>query len=217
MLTKLQSFLRDGTLWLEFLCAVIAILKYKEVKHTHWKWFVYYAASIFIFEAFSKYVLEFFQEYRKYYYDFFVVPFQFLFFYWLYAYRSLNRKNLFWICSLVYMVSFLPHVFGWSSTRLINSLSYTIGVFLLLGFIIAEFFKQIQSDNILVFYKNKMFYINAGVLLFYVGTLPFFAFDIFSFENTQLIWSNYFTLFLVLCNLLYVFFIASFIWGKPNI
>jgi hypothetical protein len=95
-------------------------------------------------------------------------------------------------------------------------MSYTIGAFLLAIMVYLEFVKQIKSDEILNFKQNKMFYINIGVLLFYVGTLPFFAFDKYLYHNLNSLWSLYKTFFLFACSSMYLLFIASFIWGKPK-
>lgn len=214
---KLQSVFSELIIWSELLCALVAIFFYGEIKNTYWKWFAWYVIVIFILEAISKWGLVYYPWFRKYYYDFFVIPFEFIFFYWLYAKKSLQRSKIFWVSLSLYVTSFLPHLFYLEHTRLINSLSYTIGVLLLMIMTFFEFNKQVKSDTILEFNVNKMFYINVGVVLFYVGTLPFFAFDQYLFENAKPIWSIYFTVFLVLVNLMYLLFAASFIWGKPKL
>lgn len=216
-MSELQLFLRAYTIVPVLFCAIIGLIKYNEVKNTHWKWLVYYIVTIFILEGFSVWFLEYYQEYRKNYYNYFVIPFQFLFFYWLYAFKEFNNKRLFWIICLIYFLLFvIVEVFNFEKTRIINSTSYSIGVLLLFYLVLKEFFIQIQSDKILEFTKNKMFYINIGVALFYVGTLPFFAFDGFAYENTVKIWWNYFTLFQLLNYFFYLILAASFIWGKPH-
>ncbi len=95
-------------------------------------------------------------------------------------------------------------------------MSYTIGVFLLAILSFLEFLKQIKSDEILNFKGNKMFYINIGVLIFYIGTLPFFAFDKILLDNNRTLWDSYLTFFLFSVNIINLFYIASFIWGKSK-
>lgn len=214
-MSKIQIFLSNSSLYLEFICALVALIQFKKIKNTYWKWFAYYLLIIFLLELISKYFFIELPSYRKFYYDFFVIPFEFIFFYWLYAYKSLNKKKLFYTITFIYLTSMIPHFFYLEKMRVINSLSYTIGVLLLMILIYLEFIKQIKSDYILQFRKNQMFYVNIGVFLFYIGTLPFWAFDIYSFENTKYIWHNYLTVFYLFLNLMYLFFIASFIWGKP--
>lgn len=217
-MTDLQSFLRSNLVIIELLCAVIAVLHYKQLKKTHWKWFAAYIIMIFLFELFSINYLEYYPGFRKYYFDWIVIPFQFFFFYWLYAYKSLKLEKLFWISCSIYLITFsLTHFFNFDKTRIINMISYSVGTLQLLILVILEFFKQIKSDTILKFANVKMFYINFGVAVFYIGTLPFFAFDGFAAEHTKEIWNNYWTIFLLLNNLLYLIFAASFLWGKPHL
>lgn len=217
-MTKLQQFLQISLLFIEFLCALTAVFNYNKLKNNYWKWFCIYVVMIFIFEMISYFGLEAYPDFRKYYFDYLVIPFQFLFFYWFYACKLLENRVLFrWFCFIYLSVFAITHIFEIEKTRVINELSYSFGVMLLFFLIIMDFFRQIKSDNILKFNISKMFYINLGLFIFYVGTFPFFAFDGFSFENTKTIWMNYFTVFLFLNNCMYLLFTASFIWGKQDL
>lgn len=211
-----QNILSQLLLCLEILSAIVAIGYLNKVKKTYWKWFVLYLIFVSLSEIFGKFSLDYFQDIKKYYYDFFVIPIEFLFFYWIYAIKSLKKQKLFWTSCIIYFISFIPHVFYIKEMRLINSMSYTVGCLLLLVFVLLEFYKQIKSDDIMFFKQNKMFYINLGVILFYVGTLPFFALDKFLLENARTLYLNYFTFFLIANCIMYILFTASFIWGKPK-
>lgn len=209
-------FLRALVLFMEFSAAFVAVCYYPRLKQSLWRWFVYYLLLIFCMEAFGKWGLDNFQSLKKYYYDFFVIPFEFIFFYWLYAYQSLRRKKMFWFFTSCYIGSFIPHLFYLKEVRIINSLSYTLGDLLLLILVLLEYFKQLQSDDILNFRTHKMFYINAGVMLFYIGTLPLFAFDQMLYVNAKVIWNYYYHFFLLANGVMYGLFAASFIWGKQK-
>lgn len=216
-MTKLQLILSNLSLYLECLSAIVAIYKFNKIKKSYWKWFAYYLITIFLLELISKLGFEGVFKYKKYYYDFVVLPFQFIFLYWLYAYQSLKNKKVFYIFSIIYILCMVPHFFYLEKMRNLNSLSYTVGVLLLMILIYLEFIKQMKSESILYFKENQMFYVNLGVVIFYVGTLPFFALGIYSIESTKYIWKNYITVFYVLLNLMYLLFTASFIWGKPKL
>lgn len=200
----------------ELACMLIAISQFKKVKDSYWKWFVFYLIFIVIVEFFSYFFLQFSPNLRKYFFDLFVIPVEFIFFYWLYAKKSLQNEKLFKICCFIYLAFFIVHLFILDSIRIISSMSYTIGVLLLAIMVYLEFIKQIESDEILNYKTNKMFYINVGVLLFYVGTLPFFAFDKLLFENNKYLWNLYYCFFLVSVNVMYILFAASFLWGKQK-
>jgi hypothetical protein len=93
------------------------------------------------------------------------------------------------------------------------SLNTTVGNLFLLILVMLEFLNQIKSDMIMSFKENKMFYINIGVTLFYIGNMPFFAlyFDILEIPKY---WNNYYIYFMVSNCLMYLLFAASFVWGK---
>lgn len=213
----IQNILRTSVVWMELLAFLAGVWQYRKFKNTVWIYFIVYLFFIFLFEAISYFFLDHFGNFRKYYYGFIVIPFQFVFWYWLYAKKLFLQPRLFYVFTVVYLLSFIPYLLAIEQTRVINSLSYTIGVLLFFVLIVIEFFNQIKSEKILQFRENIRFYINLGVVLFYVGTLPFFAFDAFSFEHTQYLWTNYYTFFLVLVNVIYLFFIIGLVWGKPNL
>ncbi len=216
-MTELQEILRDNIIFVELLCAFIATLNYKKFKKSYWIYFVYYVIGIAILEFIGFFLLTNHLEFKGNYYEYLVIPFQFIFFFWLYAINSLKNKKLFLTVLSIYILTFLlTHYFSFEKTRIINEVSYSVGCLMLLLLIILEFINQIKSDDILNFKKNTMFYVNLGVALFYIGTLPFFAFDGFASENMRHFWLNYWTLFLILNYVLYSLFIAAFIWTKPN-
>jgi hypothetical protein len=55
-----------------------------------------------------------------------------------------------------------------------------------------------------------------GMILFYIGSLPFLVFINYLYDNEKVIFNYYYTYFLLSNNLMYLLFAASFIWGKPN-
>ena len=200
---------------IEFIPVAIGFYFYNQIKDTHWKWFLYYLVFIFIVELLSHFDVIIQLNNRKYVYGFIIIPIEFLFFYWLYACKSFNNKKLFWIFSLLYLGSFIPHLYLESHGSMVYSFNYVVGAFLLALLVVMEYVKQIRSDSILQFKENKMFYVNLGVSLLYIGTLPFFSFYAIIAKNDS-IYINYHLLFLVANYLMYLLFSMSFIWGKPN-
>lgn len=210
-----KYYLGELILVSEFIAAAIGILKFKKFKSSYWKWFIYYLIFIFFVEMVSEFVLYKFEYIRPYYYDFFVIPIEFLFLYWLYSYKSLANKKLFWLSCGIYITSFIPHILFFKRPNVIYSFNYIVGTFLLSMMVILEFNKQIKTDDILGFRKNLMFYINTGVCLLYVGTLPFFAFYSLLLQN-MVIWNNYYIFFMLTNILMYILFSIALLWGKPN-
>ena len=212
-MTDFQYFLGKTLLFAEISTAIVGIVKFKKFKNSHWKWFIYYLVFIAISEFMCEFVLCNFQQFRTYYYDFFIIPLEFLVLYWLYSYKSLGRKKLFWIGCGVYLISLFPY-FAFEKS-VVNSFNYIVGTFLLSIMIILEFNKQMKTDDILRFKENIMFYVNTGISLFYVGTLPFFAFHSLLWKD-QIIWNNYYIFFLITNILMYTLFSIALLWGKPN-
>lgn len=198
----------------EVLAGVMGIIKFSKFRNSHWKWFIYYLIFIAISELLCNLVFCYVPVFRTYYYDFFVIPIEFLVLYWLYSYKSLKKKTLFWICSGIYLLSLFPYfIFG--GKQLVNSFNYIVGTFLLSLMIVLEFNKQIKTDDILHFRKNMMFYINTATGIFYVGTLPFFAFqDLLAKDKVILM--NYAMLFVLANITMYTLFSIALLWGKPN-
>lgn len=215
-MSDFQNILSVSLLWIEGFAAIIGLCYCKSLKNSYWRYFVIFLICIFLCEAFGKWG-DFLFEYSKVkFYNYIVIPFQFSFLYWLYAAKSLKNNNLFLSFVAVYFLSFIPSEIFFKESKIVFSFNYTFGCLLLLIVIILEYQKQINSSDILLFYKNKMFYINIGTTLFYIGTLPFYTFYLLLYKVKSEIWEIYFEFSLIVAILMYLLFAASFIWGKQS-
>ncbi|WP_316827619.1 hypothetical protein [Pedobacter miscanthi] len=215
-MTGIQNFLSNALLWIEGVAAVIALYSYyKNTSNNFWQYFVFYLVFIFVCELFGKYGENLITFSKAQFYNYLVIPLQFLFFYWLYAVKSLKKWGLFIIFSLLYLISFIPSEFYFKGSKIIFSFNYTFGSLILMVLVLMEYYKQITSSDIINFNKNRMFYINLGVTLFYIGTLPFWTFYYLLVKYLR-IWDIYFDYFLISGIIMYVLFSISFIWGKQN-
>lgn len=214
-MTDFQMLLQSGMRLSEGIAALLSIVYYKKIKATHYRYFSFFLIIIFCCEIFGKYGGEYISYPKNLFYNYFVIPLEFIFLYWLYAYQSLKKKYLFWGFSLMFALAYIPNELYFLKNKHIFSFNYTFGSLLLMFLVIMEYYKQINSDNILNFAKNRMFYINLGVTLFYIGTLPFWAFYFQLLEHRP-IWNLYFSYFLMSGIVMYLLFASSFIWGKQN-
>lgn len=214
-MTDFQKLLQESMFWAEGLAALTALLSYHKIKNQYWKYFMFYLIFIFLCEAVGKWGDLFIQYNKAAFYNYFVIPIQFIFFYWLYAAKSFGKTKLFVGLSLLYLFSFIPSEIMFSSDKIMFSLNYTLGCLILMILVIMEYYQQINSSNILNFDKNRMFYINLGVTLFYIGTLPFWTFLSFIREYRG-IFNIYFDYFLISGIIMYLLFSISFIWGKQS-
>ncbi len=209
-----QPFLNNLLLVFEILTAAVAIFYYKDLKNTYWKWFVIYLIYIAVLESVGEYLFEFLNIKKNLYFAYFGIPFEYIFFFWLYS-KSLNNKTIFYICTALFLLTFLPVEYFFKKSNIVYSINIAIGDLILMFLVVKEFAKQIESDNILQFKQNKMFYINIGVVFFYVGTFPFFGFYNLLLNEIQ-IWNNYYVYFLISNSIMYLLFTTSFIWGTQK-
>lgn len=214
-MSEFQKVLQNSLFLMEGLAAFISILYYRRAKDHYWKYFSFYLVLIFFCESFGKWGGNFIKYDKPLFFNYFVIPVEFLFFYWLYAAKSLKKPKLFYIISTLYLLSFIPNEFFLPSTKIIFSFNYTLGCLILMVLVIMEYYRQVNSSDILNFNKNKMFYINLGVTLFYIGTLPFWTFFSLLTKYMEL-WNIYFNYFLISGIIMYILFSVSFIWGKQS-
>jgi len=214
-MSREQQFLSDSFLWVEGGAALIALYYFKRLKGQYWRYFIYYLLLIFTSEIIGKWGGELISFSKTKYYNYIVIPFQFIFFYWLYAVKSFKNKRLFWVITLLYVLSFILSRLFFKESKVYFSFNYTLGCLLLMFLVIKEYYNQVNSLDILNFQANRMFYINLGVTLFYIGTLPFFTFYSLLRAYIQ-IWDIYFDYFLISGIVMYILFSISFIWGKQS-
>lgn len=197
----------------EFIAALTAVVYFSKLKKVVWKVFAIYLVYIFLQELNFYFNESLFSIGKKQYINFIGIPIEYIFLYWVFAYHSLKNQKLFFLFSIVYLVSLLSESY-WELEGVVKSFSYTIGILLLSFLLIMEFMKQIKSDEILHFKKNKMFYITIGVILGYIGSFTFFTFNSVLHTNHLELWYGFHVFFISMNTIMYLLFAASFIWGK---
>ncbi|WP_298305395.1 hypothetical protein [Flavobacterium sp.] len=197
----------------EFIALVAGIIKFKSLKNSYWKWFVFYLAYIFVYEIISYIAKAEFKSKIGYFQSYIHIPIEYLFLFWLFAVKSLQKRVLFYWFSVLFFLSFVIDARLQQGDFTIKSLNTTIGNLLLLILVMLEFNKQIKSDAILNFKENKMFYINIGVTLFYVGNMPFFGWYMTIYQYPSF-WNGFYKYFMISNCIMYLLFAASFVWGK---
>lgn len=200
-----------------FFAAIIGFTKWGEIKKSYWSTFPFYLIIISILEV-SRYIFYWMKiPTLKTFIGLVVVPFEFLFFFWLF-YMNSQKKLPIIIGSVVYVIAFLIEIF-WVDTMKSSyfmSFSYSIGNIILLIFILQYFYKLIYSDRILNFYHERMFWVSLGLLVFFLGTLPYFGlYNLMLYKYFDLLVS-YTWVEIFLNYTMYLLFAASFIWGEKE-
>ncbi|MBV8326078.1 hypothetical protein [Chryseobacterium sp.] len=215
-MTELQKIFSEFMYWAEGFSAFTSVIYFNRIKKQYWKYLALYLIVIFLCESSVKWGEQTLGIHRVKFYNYFVIPLQFIFFYWLYAKQSLKSTKLFYTFTAIYLFSFIPTaLFFPVAKKVVFPFNYTLGCLLLMILVIMEYYKQVNSSEILNFSKNKMFYINLGVTLFYIGTLPLMTFTSLLWQYRE-IWDLYFVYFQVSGAAMYILFSISFIWGKQN-
>src|SRR6185312_7155537 len=92
------------------------------------------------------------------------------------AFRGAKYKWLPIICGSMYIISWLTDFFYFSKFHFFfYSFSYTVGNFLLLILILNFFIRLATSDAIITFRQNMLFWMSLGMLIYYLGSFPYFG------------------------------------------
>lgn len=102
-----------------------------------------------------------------------------------------------------------------SNDYFFQSLSYTTGNLFILIYLVVFFRELARSEDILQFKKLTVFWVSLGLLIFYLGTFPFYglynelAKDMHVFVPVAWIAT-------ILNHIMYLLFTIGFIWGKAG-
>lgn len=182
--------------------------------------FPIYLAIIVIIETFGWFMAErgLFKQ-NILWYRYFGLPFQYIFFFWYFV-EIINTKTtklFFWLCLIVYLISwslefyFLPKEFEDKM-----AISNTMGSLIILILVFAYFYKLILSNDILLFYQKQSFWISVGVLIYYLGSFPFYGAGNYLYKNFENLYLIYIQVVLIFACIMYLLFTVSYIWGKEK-
>jgi hypothetical protein len=158
--------------------------------------------------------------YRSFF-NWLVIPLEFLYFFGLYLAFTQNQKikKLIVALAAIYIASFFVDLlifkkeYGFLYRR-----SYMVGTIVLLILVVTYFYELLNSERLFTFYRVPEFWISTGVLLFYIGTLPFHSFLNTAAKNEFInaFYSNKYN-FYILLYLMHLCFIIGIIclrWKK---
>lgn len=205
---------------MEAVAAATAFIYMKKWKNTYWKWFPFYLAFVILSEltgiTLARHNMV---DINFAYFSYFEIPVEFLFFFWVFhqAFKTSEYNKLPKICSLIYLISLLSDILYFRNYRVFYfSLSYTIGNILLLVLILKYFMELVNSDRVLKFRLDMLFWVSVGLLIYYLGSCPYYGLrNLLVYEYRDL--NVYYRIFVdVLNSLMYLTFALGIICGKPN-
>ena len=206
---------------LELSACITGFLFWNKIRHSYWRWFPVYLGVIILTEVAGEYLL-----YVRYdlklniaVYSYFGIPIQFLFFYWIFyrQFKHTNKSKWPLISLAIYSICLITDLLYISKIKFyFESFSYTVGCLFLLILLLIYFSGFIKSDEIIKYKASIMFWVTLGLILFYVGSMPFFAFRKALYVEHKDFFYIYWYIQFGLNYLMYLLFVVSFIWGKPK-
>ena len=209
---------------MEAIACIAGFLAWKKIKDSYWKWFPVYLAFIVVSEFIGNYTqVHHLEHLNKAYFNYFEIPIEFLFFFWIFhmAFRRIIYSHLPMICTCIYIACWLADIFYLriyfnQSKFWFDSFSNTMGNLLLLILILRYFTELVSSDAILHFKSDMLFWVSTGLLIFYLGTFPFFGlYNILARVDQEFFLTYKYIMYVLNC-IMYLSFTFSFIWGRST-
>jgi hypothetical protein len=202
----------------EAAACITGFIVWRKIKTTHWKWFPFYLAFIVVAELTGKYfTYTHMDELKRIMYDYIVIPSEILFYLFIFynEFKHTEAARLPFFCAIIYIICLLIDSFYLAGKYdWFLSFSYTVGVILLVVNILFFLFRLVASKEIIYFRTNFMFWVCIGLLLFYLGSIPFQGILNTLFEKYNKLFMHYVYLFYIFNYLMYLSFVTAFIWGK---
>jgi hypothetical protein len=213
--------LQAGLKILEAIAAITGFIYFKKIRKTPWQWFPVFLLLIVLSELLGHYLVATGNKiYNRNLYHYLVIPGEFIFYFWLFYKYHLSKK-LFISCITLYLLAwgFDTWILNQDAYKVpywFSSLSYSVGNLVLVILILKYFLQLVNSNSILFFKSSNLFWVSTGLLVFFLGTFPYFGLRNLLHKNyTQTFWTYTYIMF-YLNYFMYIMFSISFIWGKPN-
>lgn len=210
---SLLDYMHFGIKIMEGLACITGFLCSSRLYPRFWRAFPFYLLIITCCEFAGWYMNKNGIKGASVMYNYFVVPLEFLFMYWLY-YRNLSNRwhKTVFSAGIMYLACWAYEIFFVQNTKWIwLSLSYTVGNVLMLILGIIYFLQLLKSDKLLKYKKQLFYWVNLGLLLFYVGTFPFYGTSNILYSQSPTLYAVLYWMMVILNYLMYGLFITGFI------
>jgi hypothetical protein len=203
----------------ELAACITGFLFWNKIRGTYWKWFPVYLAIIVLVELTGEYFLYVRHNLaaNNAVYRFIGLPIEYLFLFWLFYHyvRPVRKWPL--ILGAIYVLAWILDQVYLSKLKLyFDSFSVTIGNTLLLVSLLIFFIRFSNSNAILHYRSSMMFWVCLGLLIFYVGALPFYGMRTTLYREYRSLFYVYWYIQYFLNYCMYSLFMIAFIWGRPK-
>jgi len=205
----------------ELTSCLVGFFYWGKIKNTFWKYFPIYLLAIFVTELSGLYFLLFAKKLFANIdvYRYWGLPIQFFFFFWLY-YQYFKKSMLYYLpflCTVLYVVSWIVEEIWLREDKLwFGQLSYSVGCIMLLVLLLIFSTRLIKSQELIDYKKNMMLWTSLGILLFYIGTAPFWVVRSTLLEKDLDLFYTFNNIQGILCCSMYSLFTIAFICGQPK-
>jgi hypothetical protein len=200
----------------EWIAVAAGIMAWKQVKNTRYKYFLGYLLFIAVGELVAHYcVREGHVSITKFLTHWVLIPTEFFFFYWFY-HRCLHKRLHKKYCVAFAAVSIVFRILEFTVWRdekfSFSSLSYLVSSVFLIALMMLYLAQFMRSDNIIHYHRHFDFWVTLGLLVYYLGSFPLFAFYNYLHSVEPDFFFGYWRIQMFLNILMYLIFSFSFIW-----
>lgn len=203
----------------EAIAAIAGFVYWSKWKHSYWKWFPVYLVILFLVECTGHFLAHNnLRAANGNLYNYFGLPMEFLFYCWFYYHCFESRlKALPVFCSAAYIIAWaIEQLFINERNAYFNSFSYCVGNLVIVIMVITYLVNMALSEAVLGYKTNPVFWISIGLMLFYLGTFPYYGLFNLLVKNYRHIHEIYTWAVIFLNYAMYLIFAAVFIWSKPK-
>ncbi len=206
---------------LELVASATGFVYWSKIRSSYWKYFPAYLGLLFVTEMAGEYFLFVRNEQNISIsiYRFFGIPLEFLFLFWLFYQHFCKSaiKALPLVFAIIYAVAYPVDLLVVGKMKLpFDSFSYCLGSVFLLILLLLFFLRLSRSDEMLGFKTSIMFWVCTGLMIFYLGTLPFYGLRSTLYYHYRHLFQVLWYIQYALNYVMYLLFTVAFIWGKPK-
>ncbi len=212
-------FLRNYFFIYVLLVGTFGLFYTRKQPESYWKTFPWFLIIVGLQDGIglfiNRHLSENYPKLNYYYYQLLVIPFQVIYYFWLINRNIVSGKRVYYIGTAVFIISVILE--GFALVKLegyfFNSFSYMVANILMLAHILRYFYQLSKNDRILLFYRERMFWVSLGLLIFWLGALPLFGIFNYLVLNYPKVFAIYFNVILIFNFIMYTCFLVSFIWA----
>lgn len=151
-------------------------------------------------------------------YKYFVLILEFITPVFIFSKSNLLNKKWLRLMIVLFFLCWLAEVIFLTNSKLpFTSLSYSMGNIFLTIIIFMYFRQLIYGDGLLTFKQDSYFWYSVALLIFYLGSFPFYLlFNTLAKKYYLEIYLPYYLVVIFLNFIMYSLFAAMFIWTRPK-